>query len=71
MLLQKAKLVAGVDKTVDLLVRITPPDVEKRARPQLNIGIVLDRSGSMGGEKIANAREASRFCINELVAMTR
>ena len=68
MLLQKTKLVAGVDKTVDLLVRITPPEAEMKARPQLNIGIVLDRSGSMGGEKMANAREASRFCINELVA---
>ncbi len=68
MLLQKTKLVAGVDKTVDLLLRITPPEAEMKARPQLNIGIVLDRSGSMGGEKMANAREASRFCINELVA---
>ncbi len=68
MLLQKTKLVAGVDKTVDLLLRITPPEAEMNARPQLNIGIVLDRSGSMGGEKMANAREASRFCINELVA---
>ena len=68
MLLQKTKLVAGVDKTVDLLLRITPPEVETSARPQLNIGIVLDRSGSMGGEKMANAREASRSCINELVA---
>jgi Ca-activated chloride channel homolog len=68
MLLQKAKLAAGLDQTVDLLVRITPPEAEMKARPQLNIGIVLDRSGSMGGEKMANAREASRFCINELLA---
>lgn len=71
--LRKNKLVAGVDQTVEMLVRITPPELPaiERDRPRLNFGIVLDRSGSMGGPKIANAREAARYCINELASDDR
>lgn len=73
MKLRKNKLVAGVDQTVEMLVRITPPELPtiERDRPRLNFGIVLDRSGSMGGPKIANAREAARYCINELASDDR
>lgn len=37
---------------MDFLIRITAPErpIEK-ARPQLNLGLVLDRSGSMSGRK--------------------
>jgi Ca-activated chloride channel family protein len=71
MLLQKSKLVADTDQTVEMLIRITPPELPPSDRPRLNFGIVLDRSGSMGGEKMANAREAARYCINELIADDR
>jgi len=71
MKLRKNKLVAGVDQTVDLLVRITPPELPPADRPRLNFAIVLDRSGSMEGNKIMHAREAARYCINELLPNDR
>jgi Ca-activated chloride channel family protein len=38
--------------TLDVLVRIIPPEPEiELERPALNIGLVIDRSGSMQGKK--------------------
>jgi Uncharacterized protein containing a von Willebrand factor type A (vWA) domain len=63
---------AGREQTADLLIRITPPKVEAQTkRSPLNLSIVLDRSGSMEGEKIARAREAAAFCIDQLLAEDR
>jgi Ca-activated chloride channel family protein len=51
---------AGQEQTADLLIRITPPKVEAQTkRHRLNLSLVLDRSGSMEGEKIARARSRS------------
>ena len=36
-------------------------------RPKLNIGIALDRSGSMGGEKMHEAREAAKYCVDQML----
>ncbi|MBD0371673.1 MAG: VWA domain-containing protein [Pyrinomonadaceae bacterium] len=72
-LLERAQLEAGRDQTVDVLVRITPPDTDSviGRRPKLNFGIVLDRSGSMGGEKMERAREAASYCIDQLLPVDR
>lgn len=35
-------------------------------RPELNIAIVLDRSGSMSGEKIEQAKEAAACAVNQM-----
>ena len=40
-------------------------------RPSLNLSLVLDRSGSMEGEKIARAREAASYCIDQLMSSDR
>ena len=63
---EKAKLVKGGRQKVDLLIRITPPepDAAGSKRPKLNIGIALDRSGSMGGPKMDHAREAAKYCVD-------
>jgi len=74
-----AKLEAGRDQTVDVLIRITPPalspDLSTRpnwkGRPDLNLSLVLDRSGSMEGEKMIRAREAAMFCVNQMLPADR
>lgn len=52
---------------LDVLIRIIPPSVETSAtRPPLNIGLVLDRSGSMSGEKLVMAQKAAVFAVEQL-----
>ncbi len=59
--------------TLDVLVKITPPESEdKLQRPVLNLGLVLDRSGSMAeGSKITFAREAAIFAVQQLLPTDR
>lgn len=67
------KLEAGREQTVDVLIRITPPelDLKKTARTPLNLSLVLDRSGSMGGEKMVRARQAAMYCVDQMLATDR
>src|SRR5262245_12691846 len=48
-----------------------PPTAAQQKRPHLNLSLVLDRSGSMEGEKMARAREAAAFCVDQLLAEDR
>ena len=59
--------------TLDVLLRITPPSPEVQVqRPALNLGLVLDRSGSMGGQnKIGFAREAAIYAVQQLLPTDR
>jgi Ca-activated chloride channel homolog len=70
---EKARLAADKAQTVDVLLRITPPKTENQqaARPKLNLSLVLDRSGSMEGEKMKRAREAAIYCIEQLLPVDR
>lgn len=58
---------------LDVLVRITPPRPEVHfPRSALNLGLVLDRSGSMGGaNKMPFAREAASFVVSQLLSTDR
>lgn len=59
--------------TVDLLVRIIPPrrPEEERPRPGINLSLVVDRSGSMQGEKIALTRKAMAWAVQSLTQQDR
>ena len=61
--------------TLDLLITIAapaiPPELEARPRPPLNLALVIDRSGSMSGEKLSYARKAARFLAGELTERDR
>jgi Ca-activated chloride channel family protein len=58
---------------LDVLVRISPPAAELNApRPALNLGLVLDRSGSMRAQnKIGYAREAAVYAVQQLLPTDR
>ena len=58
---------------LDVLVRITPPAADLNApRPALNLGLVLDRSGSMAAQnKIGFAREAAIYAVQQLLPTDR
>jgi Ca-activated chloride channel family protein len=72
-LTERSKLVAGREQTADVLVRITPPELgaDGATRRRLNLGVVLDRSGSMHGAKMERAREAAGYCVEQLLPADR
>jgi Ca-activated chloride channel family protein len=65
----KAAIPSGIASSLDILVKITPPAPEVHfVRPRINLGLVLDRSGSMaGGKKMAHARQAAIFAVSALL----
>ncbi|GIW24149.1 VWA domain-containing protein [Meiothermus sp.] len=56
---------------LEALLRLHAPEVKLPERPRLNLGLALDRSGSMAGDKIRKAREAAIFAIKQLTPQDR
>ena len=70
-----AAVAADGASRLDLLLSIQPPplppDRLNRQRPPLNLALVIDRSGSMQGEKLSHALKAARVLTGELTAQDR
>ena len=66
---RRAGLLAGQDNTVDVLVRIQAPDApagHTAVRPPQAIALVIDRSGSMEGRPLAEARRCAEYVVGKL-----
>jgi Ca-activated chloride channel family protein len=59
-------LVSGKSHSRYLLVSIVAPEGKPRERPPTNLGLVLDRSGSMAGEKIRLSKDAAVAAVRRL-----
>jgi Ca-activated chloride channel family protein len=64
--LGQAKLPSGTTEDTLLFTSVTGSDLEKISAPPLNLAIVIDRSGSMRGARIANAIDAAAGTIARL-----
>ena len=59
-------LLAGSPQEVIVKIDLTAATLDKVKRPPLNIAVVLDRSGSMTGAKIEQARQAASGLVDQL-----
>jgi len=65
--LDRGALPAGVAQTAVVKVALEAPRAPRETeRPPVNLALVLDRSGSMSGDKIAKAREAAIEALRRL-----
>jgi Ca-activated chloride channel homolog len=70
---RRSALLAGHDNTLDVLVRIQAPaaPADMPPRPPLNLAVVIDRSGSMSGEPLVEAKRCAEFLLDGLQAADR
>jgi Ca-activated chloride channel family protein len=60
---------AGRAQTAFLKVALTGFELQAQGdRPPANVAIVIDKSGSMSGERIARAKEAAAMAVNTLLS---
>lgn len=74
--LELIPLKPGVSATrpthLEVLLRVRTPELEARPdRPLMNLALVLDRSGSMRGQKLGYAKEAAIYAVHNLLPEDR
>ncbi|MBK8115151.1 MAG: VWA domain-containing protein [Candidatus Accumulibacter sp.] len=68
---RRAALLAGFDNQLDVLIRIQAPDAPvdvTKVRPAYAIALVIDRSGSMAGHPLQEAKRCAAFVVDRLRA---
>ncbi len=62
---RRPALLSGFDNQLDVLVRLQAPAQPEgaHARSPLHLAIVIDRSGSMSGPPLEEAKRCARFMI--------
>ncbi len=70
---RRTALLAGHDNALEVLVRIQAPDAPANLpqRNPLNLSLVIDRSGSMSGQPLAEARRCAEFVLDGLLPTDR
>lgn len=71
---RRAGVVDARDNTVEVLVRVQAPDSTPRhtpERPPQALALVIDRSGSMSGQPLAEARRCAEFVLSRLRPIDR
>lgn len=65
---RRPALLAGHDNELDVLVRIQAPDApaERPLRNPLHLSLVIDRSGSMSGQPLDEAKRCAEFVLDGL-----
>jgi Ca-activated chloride channel family protein len=69
---RRPALLAGHDNELDVLVRIQAPDApaELPQRTPLHLALVIDRSGSMSGQPLDEAKRCAEFVLDGLQPAT-
>jgi Ca-activated chloride channel homolog len=62
-------LLAGHDNELDVLVRVQAPNApaEQPSRNPLHLALVIDRSGSMSGQPLDEAKRCAEFVLDGLL----
>ncbi len=70
---RRPALLAGHDNELDVLVRVQAPDApaERPLRNALHLALVIDRSGSMSGQPLDEAKRCAEFVLDGLQATDR
>ena len=70
---RRPALLAGHDNELDVLVRIQAPDApaDLPKRNPLHLALVIDRSGSMSGQPLEEAKRCAEFVLDGLQATDR
>ena len=65
---RRAALIDGADTELDVLVSVSAPERLEADAPRmpLNLAIVIDRSGSMAGRPLAEAKRCASYILEHL-----
>ncbi|NPV89947.1 MAG: VWA domain-containing protein [Firmicutes bacterium] len=64
--LDRSFLMADKEQTAFVMLKLNAPELPMEKRPQQNLSFVIDRSGSMAGDKLGYTKKAVAFALGHL-----